>query len=350
MPIMNDDQFHEDELLSAYLDDQLDDQQRAEVEARLAADPGARELLGQLQTVSEAVGSLPRFALADDLRESVLAGAVKEKRQEEPELDTRRRWMYAAAAIAAALLLMFVQGEQQPNDPLLASGAKQPAAGAASQDVAAAQSAGASTQPAAGTQMAGNFLFLQKLIGKSLQAVDSAAPKIEPIEAQLMGDAPPEHLHVHVSAAGSAVPLADFDQLLQRCGIKFRTEPQSDGFAGQAGGDVDFVLVESGVGDLRSIFSALVQPDSNWTVRETLINDSTLPDLAKAGLFEVVPREEPLNGTPAWAWHLSRGQYSESGEGIGPLGEYLSIDTDSRDAASQRGTIRVLFLLHPVRD
>ena len=49
----------DDELLSAYIDGELSDSERAAVEARLASDPEAQHLLHQLRSVSQDVQSLP---------------------------------------------------------------------------------------------------------------------------------------------------------------------------------------------------------------------------------------------------------------------------------------------------
>ena len=67
----------DDEQLSAYLDDELAPDERVRVEARLSADPAARQLLDELRTVSQAMKSLPHAALGDDLRESVLRRAER---------------------------------------------------------------------------------------------------------------------------------------------------------------------------------------------------------------------------------------------------------------------------------
>ena len=61
---MNDNRQYEldDELLSAYLDDELSADERALVEARLATDPAAQQSLEQLRSVSQSVRSLPPTA------------------------------------------------------------------------------------------------------------------------------------------------------------------------------------------------------------------------------------------------------------------------------------------------
>src|SRR3972149_3134877 len=65
----------DDELLSAYLDDELRPEERARVDARRAADPAARQMLDQLRAASQAMQSLPHETVGQDLRESILRRA-----------------------------------------------------------------------------------------------------------------------------------------------------------------------------------------------------------------------------------------------------------------------------------
>ncbi|HEY3391939.1 MAG TPA: hypothetical protein VGK58_04490 [Lacipirellulaceae bacterium] len=124
----------DDELVSAYLDEELSPEDRAAVEARLAADPAAQQLLHQLRAVCEAVQALPQEVVGHDMRDSILhqANAVRQTAaaarlqdadehadvsngQTSTALDdgpkltigrTRRGWVWASLAIAAALLIM----------------------------------------------------------------------------------------------------------------------------------------------------------------------------------------------------------------------------------------------------
>src|SRR5688572_24685920 len=135
----------DDELLSAYLDDELSPEDRAAVEARLATDPSAQQLLHQLRAVSEAVQALPQEVVGHDMRESILHQANAARRsataaglraadehadvsngQPSTSLDdapkltigrTRRGWVWASLAIAAALLIM-VFGREPERDRL----------------------------------------------------------------------------------------------------------------------------------------------------------------------------------------------------------------------------------------
>jgi hypothetical protein len=135
----------DDELLSAYLDDELSPQDRAAVESRLAADPSAQQLLHQLRAVCEAVQALPQEVVGHDMRESILRQAEQARDSataskvrspgehadasngqavtlfgDAPKFTfgrTRRGWVWASLAIAAALLIM-VFGREPRRDQL----------------------------------------------------------------------------------------------------------------------------------------------------------------------------------------------------------------------------------------
>ena len=131
----------DDELLSAYLDDELPPDERARVDARLAADPAARLTLEQLRAASQAVQSLPHETVGEDLRESILrraeaamltsnggapAGSSASTADEVVSLplpritigQTRRGWVWAGLALAAGLLIMVLQPGDEPGGEL----------------------------------------------------------------------------------------------------------------------------------------------------------------------------------------------------------------------------------------
>jgi anti-sigma factor RsiW len=139
----------DDELLSAYLDDELPAEERAAVEARLSADPAARDLLHQLRAVSQAVQGLPQEVVGHDLSESVLqrvrqsnglhdgsppavADSLQGPRATSngipAQLDrsiptvsigqSRRGWVWAALAVAAAVLVMVFEPDNQQDQNL----------------------------------------------------------------------------------------------------------------------------------------------------------------------------------------------------------------------------------------
>ena len=93
----------DDELLSAYLDGELTDAERATVEAELERNPEARRLLEQLRDVSRELHDLPRQSLPAPWRESLAELARA------PSISigrTRRGWIWASLAVAAALMIM----------------------------------------------------------------------------------------------------------------------------------------------------------------------------------------------------------------------------------------------------
>lgn len=63
----------QDDLLSAYLDGELDERERRAVEARLERDPAARALLGELRGASAALRALPRASAPPGIAEGVRA-------------------------------------------------------------------------------------------------------------------------------------------------------------------------------------------------------------------------------------------------------------------------------------
>jgi anti-sigma factor RsiW len=107
----------DDELLSAYVDGELTDAERAVVEERLQNDPAARELVAEIRSLAGTLRSLPKLRVAEDVRSAVLA-QVRDKPKVELAEYRRgplRRLMWPAIAIAAALLLMFTQDDRIEN-------------------------------------------------------------------------------------------------------------------------------------------------------------------------------------------------------------------------------------------
>lgn len=92
-----------EELLSAYLDDELGAAERAELERHLAAEPRLRDKLAELRDVSQLVRQLPRPAAPAGLREQVLARIGRDQvRVRRPQRAARK----ALAALVAACALM----------------------------------------------------------------------------------------------------------------------------------------------------------------------------------------------------------------------------------------------------
>src|SRR4051812_2836900 len=112
----------DDELLSAYLDDELSAEERAAVEARLANDPEAQQLLHQLRSVSQSVQMLPLESVGRDLSADILRRIEAKKRGDggaggdssaaignvTPRVTvfgSRRSWIWATLAVAAGLMI-----------------------------------------------------------------------------------------------------------------------------------------------------------------------------------------------------------------------------------------------------
>jgi anti-sigma factor RsiW len=127
---MSEPEHIDDELLSAYLDYELAPVDRARVEARLATDPAARQLLEQLRSVSQAMKSMPTERLGADIRDTVLRRAERAmllpdaKKSGTPagggplnDLSSRpftigrslRGWIWAGLATAAGLAIVAFQ-------------------------------------------------------------------------------------------------------------------------------------------------------------------------------------------------------------------------------------------------
>lgn len=113
--------------LSAYLDGELDDEQRGEIEALLEQDPSAQRLLDELRMTAALVADLPRAEASDDLLES-LSGRMERQallddavqaQQPPPERSwSGLRWLAVAAVAAISLTsvyLLWPGFEHQPG-------------------------------------------------------------------------------------------------------------------------------------------------------------------------------------------------------------------------------------------
>jgi hypothetical protein len=117
----------DDELLSAYVDNELTPAERAAVEERLRTDERARQTLVELQRAADAVKSLPSRRLNRDLTANIWA-AIDAAKAEEPAVIAlpsrdvrrdsgyRRGLVWTALAIAAALLLMVLRPGAELGD------------------------------------------------------------------------------------------------------------------------------------------------------------------------------------------------------------------------------------------
>jgi anti-sigma factor RsiW len=129
---------NDDELLSAYLDNELAPEERAHVDQRLATDPAARQLLDELRAVSRAVKALPAAPLGADIRDTVLRRAERAMLRSDSGQGTAaasrnslddssprftigrsiRGWVWAGLATAAALAIMAFESNSNRDDKL----------------------------------------------------------------------------------------------------------------------------------------------------------------------------------------------------------------------------------------
>ncbi|HSW45563.1 MAG TPA: hypothetical protein VLM89_08325 [Phycisphaerae bacterium] len=117
-------------MLSAYLDGELTESQRAEVEAFLAADAEARQLLEELRATVAGLRSLPRTKVSDDFadslrahieRRALLGNASLRRAPRVSAAPSMGRRMAAAAVIALAVTAgyvtwSFTRETQQPGE------------------------------------------------------------------------------------------------------------------------------------------------------------------------------------------------------------------------------------------
>jgi anti-sigma factor RsiW len=226
----------DDELLSAYLDDELAPHQRAVVEGHLASDPAARQLLDELRHVSQAVRGLPQQKLRQDLRETILQklgdaarpAAPVNRDENAPALPkltigrTRRGWLWASLAVAAALLIMLTQGEvRESHDRPVAFRQREAPSLTAAPEAAPPEAASYAGREAAESKTTDAFTAVGE--ATSAPPADSAAPAA-PTQSATQSD---ELVVVHVLAKREALENKAFDQLLVNNGVSFELAPRA---------------------------------------------------------------------------------------------------------------------------
>jgi anti-sigma factor RsiW len=199
----NNDDF-DDELLSAYVDDELTPAERQAVEQRLRTDAGARKLVDELRELSGVIRALPRQATPPRLRDQVLAEVdAADNAHEGPISIPINRWegyrrgmAWSALAIAATLMLMFTQPADDEGE--LADATAKPEAAeqkvsnaksrvdrglAPAPEMRAAGGSESSGPPATGAASAGAPALQKQLEGESPRpaAPMSAAPAESPL-------------------------------------------------------------------------------------------------------------------------------------------------------------------------
>jgi hypothetical protein len=133
----------DDELLSAYVDNELTPSERAAVEERLRTDEGARQTLAELQRAADALKALPARRLGRDLSANIWAAIDAQKNDAQKTVESAvvtlpsrdaagpsgkgRGLIWAALAIAAALMLMVLRpGAELRDEGSVARTAPQP--------------------------------------------------------------------------------------------------------------------------------------------------------------------------------------------------------------------------------
>lgn len=242
-----------EELIGAYLDDELSSDERARAEKLLAENADLRQMLEELQVLRARLQALPRQSLPADFSQRVLQRAEREmllgttaaaaphaavlsrEEQAPTTISMNRRWVrplvYAGFAAAAALLIgIFLpgKGREDATVAVLDESNEAPRAAApASDDLVATpddgQSAQQSTMKSAPAMPAGErsvpaFAPQNAVRAKSADAPASrsAPPSAPPASSGATDDV----LIVDLQITRGALARGEFEQLLQDAEIK----------------------------------------------------------------------------------------------------------------------------------
>ncbi len=357
----------DDELLSAYLDGELDEAQHAQVEQRLSNDPSAQQLLSELQSLSETLRSLPREKIGEELCEAALRQAERTMLLGEGELSkdqspgsffsfsqerrlaSKRRWVWAAMAVAVALLLMIYQPIAIQEEQPLAKVKAKPQAGDASES---------------------GELYAEAV----LDLAESELAESDLVESE---DELPEALFlVHVTLAEMQGGQKRFDQLLARNGFDLEAQPvgkkanrrrsASALSSSPASGLAEAVLIEASPSQIERLLVACNADSENWKSlsfeakeearfptpqwrglerKGAMADKPRLPAEATAGVAMQTPESAASRGKATHLnadWHRYRFR-EEKVKKETPEEE----DRKSPPKAKTSATIRVLFVLHP---
>ncbi|MFM8253004.1 MAG: anti-sigma factor family protein [Planctomycetota bacterium] len=102
-----------DELISAYLDGELNESQREQVEAALAADENLRQVVRELQLMRDDLRSLPSPQLDDEFVQRVLQRTLSQQSRQ----LVRWRWAFVGATTVAASFLFLLAWGSLPLRP-----------------------------------------------------------------------------------------------------------------------------------------------------------------------------------------------------------------------------------------
>ena len=294
----------DDELLSAYVDGELDEAQRALVEQRLRDDPRARQLASELQDLSETLRALPREQVGKEFREGVLRHAEEKmvsvaSRGDRGSLS--RRWVWAALAIAAALILTIYQPEVVVEEQQLAK-----------------------AKPQAG--------------GRSVPELRARAENLP--EESSAAEAAEEVVLVHIALADIQTGRQRFDELLASNRIDVESEspepeaPQDKAkevgaialSSPEAPPEPEFVLVEASAAQIENLLMACSADTKNLnSLSFETQNDSRLP----------VDRWRRLERKgKAVAKTSARAPSSFEAEGVGSAAKALAVTSGQDEAKS----------------
>jgi anti-sigma factor RsiW len=369
MAITPNEQF-DDELLSAYLDDELDAASRAAVDDRLRTDERARRLLAELRQASEAVKALPRATLGRDLRGGVLAAI--EKSAIEPATipmggdngvarSSGRGWAWAGLAVAIAASVMVVaviptrlRNEDATTAPQVADASKAPeereveAAGEAPTSTATemtdgeADDAPPTVEPATA---AGKTNDAQRTVRA---ATAPAAATSEPSSLMTKGAVPPPPAAVPGAAdEAAAADILNVQVVDENDAARFHeilAENRIDVSESQLPADVTALLVEAVDGDDSAAEAVLVEatPRQLAAIRQALAG---LADDEASNAAGTEGAQEPVDAIRGRAWRLPGRQAAAD--------QAVSLNSATADGArqgevgeaSREGLVRALFLL-----
>ena len=279
----------DDEILSAYLDDELAPDERVRVDERLAADPQARKLLGELKAVSRAMKELPAVTMDGDLSESVLRRAERsmlvsgERPSDGGPVETawrlpfgrsKRSWFWAGAALAAGLLLMVHEGRDEPDEPLpnqVALGRRELSterAPLAMRSVGELREKSVDLPVEAPSLPPATAAAEREIVADRLDASEPASGSVAATDgaqelssaAVSVGD---DLVVVHVNVKPAALQNRVFDALLLKNDIEVE-KPVSDDKQATTSDDVDVVLVEADELQVFRCMDALEADDKNY--------------------------------------------------------------------------------------
>jgi hypothetical protein len=312
----------DDELLSAYLDDELAPEERARVEEWLAADPRARQLLDELRAVSRAMRELPAATLGADLRESVLrraeramlvsgegasARGLSEVVRRIPFGRSKRAWFWAGAALAAGLMLMVFQQEPERNRDLLGDVALRdrdavalnetlPQLEVQSREKAKEEVASPPAAVSAPVSVVGREDASGGVGGAG--AVMDASTAVNGVAEDL--------LVVHVNVTPAAIANRVFDAVLVDNQIEME-EPTEDELRSEPSQDVDVVLVEAAPAQISACLAELdadrsnflgIAVDDEFAANQRARAAERPADDLKQYNFGVVPRQQKVELAP----------------------------------------------------